>query len=51
VDGLYGIGGMYAKDAEVPLPVDPANTTPSTDSQIRIREKDDLTSFATGRLD
>jgi prepilin-type N-terminal cleavage/methylation domain-containing protein len=49
-DGLYGVGGMYSKDADVPLPVDPANTTPSSDPVLRHREFDNLTNFNTGRL-
>jgi prepilin-type N-terminal cleavage/methylation domain-containing protein len=50
-DGLYGIGGQYLPQSDTTLPVDPANTTPSTDALVRVREKDNVTSFATGKLD
>jgi prepilin-type N-terminal cleavage/methylation domain-containing protein len=50
-DGQYGIGGIYTPSSDEALPVDSTNTTPSTDATLRQREKDNLTSFATGKLD
>jgi general secretion pathway protein G len=50
-DGQYGVGGLYSDSADEPLPVDTANTTPSSDAGIRIRERDNLTNFRNGRLD
>jgi prepilin-type N-terminal cleavage/methylation domain-containing protein len=53
-DGLYGVGGQYVApganpSANVSLPLDAADTS-TTDAQVRIREKDNLTNFATGPL-
>jgi general secretion pathway protein G len=50
-DGLYGVGGSYNPKAPTPLPLDPTATTPATDPNLRSRERDNLTSFTTGRLD
>jgi prepilin-type N-terminal cleavage/methylation domain-containing protein len=50
-DGLWGVGGVYEEGAGTPLPVDSANTTPGTDSSIRIRERDNVTNIHNGRLD
>jgi general secretion pathway protein G len=53
-DGQYGVGGAYVPNADTPLPIDPT-TTPSspyntTDSTVRVRENDNVTSFHNGKL-
>lgn len=51
-DGLYGPGGLYndAPGSGAPLPYD-ATDTNSTDRGVRVRERDNLTSFKASRLD
>jgi prepilin-type N-terminal cleavage/methylation domain-containing protein len=55
IDGLFGVGGAYSPGSDRALPPDLANTyagsTLETDPNIRNRDADDLTSFATGKLD
>jgi len=54
-DGIYGFGGQYTtvgSGNRLPLP-DPANVnvSPSTDPPRRAAESDNLTNFATGKLE
>lgn len=51
VDGQFGPGGQFKPSATTGvLPFDAA-TTVSTDANVRLREKDNLTNFHGGRLD
>ncbi len=59
-DGLYGVGGQFIapsasnSSASNPLPLDLVHTfaagTQTTDTTIRVRERDNLTNFQTGTL-
>jgi general secretion pathway protein G len=61
-DGLYGVGGQYNSpssansSASTALPYDHTNTFagappgPTSDSNIRVRENDNLTNFQSGKL-
>ncbi len=61
LDGLYGVGGQYAPNAAVALPLDTSSgITPNppppfpyntTDTSIRYRERDNITNIHNGRLD
>ncbi len=63
VDGLYGVGGQYNSpssansSASTPLPFDAADTFAgappgaTTDTNVRLREKDNLTNFQSTKLD
>jgi prepilin-type N-terminal cleavage/methylation domain-containing protein len=53
-DGLYGVGGQYSPNAATEtLPLDPNtnNYLNTTDSSIRVREKDNITNFHNGKLE
>lgn len=62
-DGLYGVGGQYNSpssansSASTPLPFDAADTFAgappgaTTDTNVRLREKDNLTNFQSTKLD
>jgi prepilin-type N-terminal cleavage/methylation domain-containing protein len=58
IDGLYGVGGQYVANtstgASNPLPFDATNTYSNgslcTDSQLRVREQDNLTNVKNGTL-
>lgn len=51
LDGLYGIGGQYTPTGQNNLPFDPASaSTGAADPNVRLRENDNLTNFATSKL-
>jgi general secretion pathway protein G len=54
LDGQYGVGGLYSASANAEmLPVD--GTTPSpyntSDTSVRVRERDNMTNFHPGKLE
>ena len=57
IDGLYGVGGQYSPDnvgEAVPWDSTPSPTNPpyyTSDTSIRVRERDNITNFHNGKLE
>lgn len=50
-DGLYGLGGAYRAEERPPMPIVAEPGLNATDMTIRSREGDNISNFASGRLE